>query len=234
MVCDGVSNSQNPEQAASAAAVACRDALRTAILAGGSLSLAVMKTAIAAAEAAVAAVPYQADAPQPPPETTLVAAARRGRDVVLGWLGDSRAYYVGPGGARLLTQDHSWVNEVVAAGQMSLAEARKSSMAHAVTRTVGGPRRPDRPADEPSLRTFEAPDGPGWLLLCSDGFWNYAAEPEKLAELVRRRRAGTDALALARELVDFARDCRCPDNITVAALALTPYPTPAGGERGKG
>jgi serine/threonine protein phosphatase PrpC len=220
VVCDGVSNSQTPAAAAVAAGAAACEALRRALCDGTPFGTALLKSAIGAAEAAVAAVPFEPGVKQDPPETTLVAAARRGRQVALGWLGDSRAYYVAPGGVRLLTHDHSWLNEVVAAGEMTVAEARRSPLPHAVTRTVGGRRR-NPAADEPSLRTFEAPDGPGWLLLCSDGFWNHAAEPDRLADLVRRCAAG-DALTLARRLTDFARDCRGRDNITVAVLALSP------------
>ena len=47
------------------------------------------------------------------------------------------------------------------------------------------------------------------------------AEDEKqLAELVHGFAAGTDTLGLARRLVDYARDRRGHDNITVALLAL--------------
>ena len=57
----------------------------------------------------------------------------------MGWLGDSRAYYIGPDASRQLTHDHSWVNEIVAAGRMTRAEAETAPLAHAITRSVGGP-----------------------------------------------------------------------------------------------
>ena len=58
------------------------------------------------------------------------------------------------------------------------------------------------------------------MLLCSDGLWNHASEPEQIAEVVRRSRPARDALAVARGLVDFARDRGGHDNITVAVLVI--------------
>jgi serine/threonine protein phosphatase PrpC len=84
-----------------------------------------MRAALADAEAAVRAVAWSPGAPEDPPETTVVAALRRGARLSVGWLRDSRAYLVGEGEARLLTHDHSWVNDVVEADAMTLAEALK-------------------------------------------------------------------------------------------------------------
>src|SRR3546814_689536 len=59
--------------------------------------------------------------------------------------------------------------------------------------------------------------GPGWVLVCSDGLWNYASEPAALQEQIAA--AGTTVPAeLALKLVDFANGCGGVDNIT-AALA---------------
>jgi serine/threonine protein phosphatase PrpC len=101
---------------------------------------------------------------------------------------------------------------------MTAAEALRAPQSHAITRTLGGPTADA--VDEPSFAAFDVPDGPGLLLLCSDGLWNYAPEPEQIAELVRVQPAGADALAVARGLVDFARDRGGHDNITVAVLTL--------------
>jgi serine/threonine protein phosphatase PrpC len=138
----------------------------------------------------------------------------------VGWLGDSRAYHVGSDEVRQLTHDHSWVNEVVAAGKMTLDEAESAPQAHSITRSVGGPTTgPTASGDDPSLLDVELPAGPGWLVLCTDGLWNLTPEPARLAELVR---AGgeCDALVVARRLVEYARDRRGHDNITAAVLVL--------------
>jgi serine/threonine protein phosphatase PrpC len=217
VVCDGVSNSARPDEAAAVAAATACTALRESLHAGGPVAL---EAALRAADAAVAAIPYSPGDAAEPPECTIVAAVRHGRTLSVGWLGDSRAYLITPHGTVQLTEDHSWLTEVVAAGEMALAEALQSPKAHAITRTLGGTAA----GDEPSLRTYPIPDGPGHLLLCTDGLWNYAREPAQLAELVHSFAAGTDALGLARRLVDYARDRRGHDNITVALLALGVLP----------
>ncbi len=76
----------------------------------------------------------------------------------------------------------------------------------------------------PHVATFEPP-GPGVLLLCSDGLWNYRPEAAELAELALPR-ALTDPLGAAQALVRFAIDAGGVDNVTVvlAPLPLTPGP----------
>jgi serine/threonine protein phosphatase PrpC len=216
VVCDGVSNSHDPAGASEAAALAACAALRAGLRPGILPAETDMAAAVEAARRAVLALPCPPGAAQDPPETTLVAAVRRGRRLVLGWVGDSRAYLLGAG-ARLLTRDHSWVNEVVSAGLMTPAEAARAPQAHCITRSLGG--RPGADNDAPSLAALDLPEGPACLLLCSDGLWNCAAEPHRLADLVRRAPA-PDALDVARILVDFALDAGGKDNITAAVMTL--------------
>ena len=66
--------------------------------------------------------------------------------------------------------------------------------------------------------------GPGWLLVCSDGLWNYASDPSALRAQVDA--AGTtDPPALAQALVEWAIGQGGHDNITVALARLgTPSP----------
>jgi serine/threonine protein phosphatase PrpC len=224
VVCDGVSTSQAPDVSSAAAAEAACAALVCALHAGGPVGPAAMREALRAAEDAVSAIPYRRTPGEAPPETTIVAAVRQGGRVTLGWLGDSRAYLVGPGGARQLTEDHSWVNEVVAAGEMTPAEALRSPRAHGITRTLGG-HPVNEAADEPSLLTLDLPAGPSHLVLCSDGLWNDIPEPWQLAALVNRNRGG-DALALARALVEYACGRQAHDNITAAVLACQSHAGP--------
>jgi serine/threonine protein phosphatase PrpC len=221
VVCDGVSNSQKAAAAAQAAAEAACAFLCQILLADTPLGLMAMRTAVQAADAAVRTVPYDQTSRTAPPETTLVAVVRQRRKVVLGWMGDSRAYHISARGATLLTEDHSWINEVVAAGEMGIEEARRSPQAHWITRSLGGPRLVDQPPDNPSVHAVSIPDGKGWLLLCTDGFWNCIPEPDQLAQLIHRLPARSNGLAMARELVQHAIERRSRDNITVAVLALT-------------
>ena len=158
--------------------------------------------------------------PKSPPSTTIVTAAVLDGVATLGWVGDSRAYWIGAEDARQLTHDHSWVNQVVDAGQMTLEEAWRSAGCprhHAVP----GPRRRWRHrraahAIDPDLRVAR----PGSLLLCSDGLWNYASTVEQLAEFIHAAPADADAASVCGKMVEFALSQGGRDNVTVAILRV--------------
>ena len=192
IVCDGVSSAQNPDMASAAAAQAALEVFRRAIAAPSSNhSRDLVTAALEAARLAVRAVPIAPTVNADPPESTIVVALRRGRGVSLGWVGDSRAYLLAADGPRQCTVDHSWVNETVAAGERSLAEALESPLAHALTRSLGGP---PGSSEEPSQIDLALPPGQSCLVLCSDGLWNYLADPASLAALVHAQPAEADAL----------------------------------------
>ena len=233
VLCDGVSNSPRADEASAAAALRIRDALLDGAPAGAPDLTGTMATAVAGAHATVTALAGRHGAGDGAavdvPATTALAVLTRtasatpesAREVTLGWLGDSRAYFFArSGGARLLTKDHSWVNEVVDAGQMTRTEALRSKNAHTVMRTLGGsPGENGRP-DEPSTARVTLAE-PGWLVLCSDGLWNYAPEVPELAAWVQSLvPAGADALALCRALTAEALRQGGRDNVTVIALAI--------------
>ena len=148
-----------------------------------------------------------------PPSCTYLAAAAADDEVLLSSLGDCRAYWLGDGGPLALTHDDSWASEQIAAGTMSPGEAYGDSRAHMITRWLG---RDGDDAWRPSFTTFR-PSGPGRLVLCSDGLWNYAMTPDALA-IAAGNAAG--ALALAQRLVDFANDAGGADNVTVVVVDL--------------
>jgi serine/threonine protein phosphatase PrpC len=216
VVSDGVSSAQRSEEASEIGAQIACTALEAALHEMASDAGAAMHDAISAAHEAACAVPYDPAHPKDPPGATLVAALVRDGFATLGWLGDSRAYWIGPTDSRLLTHDHSWVNAVVDAGEMPEAEALRAPEAHAITRCLG-PLNGDTP--EPTVITIPM-TAPGWLLLCSDGLWNYVPQTEQLADLVRSAPAGSEALAICRRLVNHALAKGGRDNITVALLAI--------------
>ena len=219
VVCDGVSSAQEADRASAQAAAAARDALLAALRAGTSGEEA-MAAAMRAAHGAALTIPYRRDHETlGPPGTTIVAAVALEGTLTVGWVGDSRAYWFAAGEARLLTRDHSWVNEMVDAGEMTEAEALRSKQAHAITRCLG-PLNGEPPDDVPvpSVVTLQMPPS-GLLLVCSDGLWNYAAAPDELAALIGQSPAD-DALALSRRLVDFAMAQGGRDNITAVVAEL--------------
>lgn len=221
VVCDGVSNSQCAAQAAELAANTACESLLAAVTGGAGDMRRALVSAMQHAGEAVQSIAFSRADPTDPPETTIVAAVRLQNVLTVGWLGDSRAYLAGEDVARQLTVDHSWVNEVVTAGEMAYEVALRQPQAHSITRTLGGPAA-DGPVDDPSLLSVELTEVPAadrWLVLCTDGFWCSVSEPSDLAKLIAKNAAG-DAIALARKLVEHASAGPGKDNITVAVLKL--------------
>jgi serine/threonine protein phosphatase PrpC len=213
VVCDGVSNSQTPELAAATAARVAHAALRSAG-ADAAAPEAAMRAAIRAAHDAVCSLPFDRQAALDPPATTIVAAWLHADGTTLGWLGDSRAYLLAAGGGRQLTRDHSWMAMVLERGEMTEADARADARAHALVQCLGTTDfSRASPCPEPGIATIARADG--WLLLCSDGLWNYAETP---AALLRAAGDGANGEAgdLCARLISFARGRGGRDNVTVA------------------
>lgn len=236
VVSDGVSSSDDP-QAASGAAVRAGLAATVAALEAGSPAADAVPAGLAAAAEAVRGV---ADGSDNAPSCTFVSAVVHadGPDAVLvtvANVGDSRAYWLRAGvapdaagvatlpEARLvdeaapvalpsqrLTVDDSWAQALVDAGAMDEQAAMRDPRAHTLLRWLGADSGPE-PWSGSCVRTLRT-RGPGVLLLCSDGLWNYLSDPDQLAAAAT---AATPADA-ARDLVEFALRCGGNDNITVA------------------
>jgi len=164
--------------------------------------------------------------------TTYLSAIVSRERITVCWLGDSRAYWLagppaatGPndtidisGGSQRLTRDDSLAEEIVAAGLATMDEAMASPQAHVITRWLGA----DLPDPQAHVEQF-SPTGPGVLLLCSDGLWNYRPEAAELAALAMPA-ALTRPLAAATDLTRFALDSGGFDNITVVIIPFPPRP----------
>ena len=230
VVCDGVSSAPDSDVASQAAATAARDVLVAGAADVGADDAAGWSRLLVAsghrADAAAHAAVDDATARQDPPSCTFAAAVAGPTLLVAGWLGDSRVYWLPDAGTpEQLTEDDSVAAELMAGG-MSRAAAERSPDAHAITRWLGAD------AGETTARTVATrPSGPGWVLACSDGLWNYASAPEVVADLLREavRRVGTDPLALSRDLVAWANARGGHDNVT-AALARVTGPVPGGAD----
>ena len=210
VVCDGVSGTNKSERASAAVSEAILKSLAAHLEHPASEP---MQQALSAGAASLVN-PYQAE--PDPPSTTVVAALVEGGVATLGWAGDSRAYWLDGGGQLMqLTIDHSWLNDVVTAGLLTAEAAEHDPRAHAITRWFGADNVDSAPAE---ILRFPIP-GPGTLLLCTDGLWNYAETPDAFsAAVAAAQAAATDALGQANYLVQFACNAGGRDNITVAIL----------------
>ncbi|WP_444545876.1 PP2C family serine/threonine-protein phosphatase [Streptomyces phaeofaciens] len=228
IVCDGVSSATRPDEASMAASKVASESLLAA-LPHGTHPQAAMHEAIIAASHAVNAL---ADEPagarehtphQNSPACTLVGAVVTAGLLVVGWVGDSRAYWVPTDRSSppaRLTEDDSWAAQMVAAGLMNEAEAYADERAHAITGWLGA----DAYELEPHTASFK-PDRPGVVVVCTDGLWNYAEAAGEMAEAVPLD-AAVRPLHSARVLVGHALDGGGHDNVTVAVV---PFPAPPQG-----
>jgi serine/threonine protein phosphatase PrpC len=101
----------------------------------------------------------------------------------------------------------------------SPAEAEADPAFHTITRWLGADS-----VDHVAELTSVSIDGPGWLLVCSDGLWNYASALDEMATRVAEAgaSAGPDPLPMAAALVDWANAAGGHDNITAALARCDP------------
>ena len=216
VVCDGVSSTSASDVASLVAARTARDVLIG--VDDGEDPLDVMRRASQAADARVrGTAPESAGAE--PPSSTIVAGVVTDRRLFVGWVGDSRAYWLpDTGDAVQVSQDDSWASEAMSRG-MSREEAESAANAHAITRWLGV----DSPDAAPRTATADV-SGPGWVLLCSDGLWNYCSSAVDLKSLVattiKALPDGQQAAPLAEALVAWANAAGGQDNVTVALARL--------------
>jgi serine/threonine protein phosphatase PrpC len=216
VVCDGVSTSPRPDEASLAAAQAAVRILLAAARRGED-PVQASPVAVRAAHQALSALATPGEAPS----ATYVSAIVSGQGVTLSWLGDSRVYWLGADGhATRLSTDDSMAEELVAQGKMNEADALASPQAHVITRWLGA----DLAEVHPHVLRVE-PLGPGVVLVCSDGLWNYRPEAAGLAQLALPA-ALTDPLSAAATLVKFALDAGGMDNITALLVPFPPQPIP--------
>ncbi|MGW0390801.1 protein phosphatase 2C domain-containing protein [Streptomyces sp. NPDC003042] len=224
IVCDGVSSASRPDEASAAAAGAANEALLDALPRGAHPTEA-MHEAILAAAAAVSALAPETPGAQNAPACTLVGAVVSGGVLTIGWVGDSRAYWVPDDRAALprrLTEDDSWAAQMVAAGLMGEAEAYADVRAHAITGWLGA----DAYDLEPHTASYK-PDHPGVVVVCTDGLWNYAESARDLAQVLPAD-AAVRPLHSAQVLVGHALDGGGHDNVTVAIVPFAAEADPGG------
>lgn len=123
------------------------------------------------------------------------------------WAGDSRIYRYRDGMLQQLTRDHSHVEELVARGLLSPAEASRHPGHNLITRAVGV-------ADLLELEESEADVRDGdMFVLCSDGLSN-EVDAQQMAALLARH----DCRLAAQDLVDEALQHGGRDNVTVVVV----------------
>ena len=209
-VADGVSSAVN----ATSASLHAISTVREVLTGESDIGIDLIKTAISKANDIILGLPSEI---RPDgiygPETTIVTAVVVGDKITICWVGDSRAYIIGETMQELLTTDDSWIELVVASGEMTRGQATVDKRAHYVTQVLG---MHDQPMEVHSLE-HKLEEGQ-MLLLCSDGLWNYMQGDNDLLKAVIDFGIEKDAIAICEYLVELANNAGGHDNITVAIL----------------
>ncbi|ETX26751.1 PP2C family protein-serine/threonine phosphatase [Roseivivax isoporae] len=143
-----------------------------------------------------------------PMGATTVAMMIQGSVAHVAWAGDCRAYLMRGGQLRLLTRDHSVVQEMVDEGLLSDSDRNRHPQSHVVTRAVGY---------EPQLEvdTTATPLVHGdRMILCSDGLTACLGEHD-IAGITR---TAQDPRHLCTLLVTAALNDGAPDNVSVIGV----------------
>jgi serine/threonine protein phosphatase PrpC len=152
----------------------------------------------------------QADSSRSGMGTTLTAALVEDDEVSFAHVGDSRAYLFRDGELKLLTSDHSLVEELRRQGRLTDEQAEDHPQRSIITRALG----PEREVEVDTM-TYRARPGDVYLL-CSDGLTTMVREDRIAATL-----ADSASLeAAVSSLVRDANEAGGRDNITVVAFRL--------------
>lgn len=137
--------------------------------------------------------------------TTLVAATTEGNTLYVANVGDSRLYICRDGSMIQVTRDHSYVEELVARGQMERNSRDYRQKKNIITRAVGVGRHVEADFFEEELIPGDV------LLMCSDGLSNMVEE-EEMASLLGER---CSLKRRTEKLICLANDRGGFDNIAV-------------------
>jgi protein phosphatase len=152
----------------------------------------------------------QADAEVSGMGTTVTGALLTGGRVIIGHVGDSRAYRLRGGRLEQLTEDHSLVGDLMRSGRLTQEEAEAHPQRSVITRALGT----DPQVDVDTLVVEAAPGDV--FLLCSDGLTTMLPD-EVIAGTIEAAASVDEAV---RELVRGANRGGGEDNITVVAFEV--------------
>ena len=142
--------------------------------------------------------------------TTLTFAYIRKDEMYVANVGDSRVYLAHGDMIQQITDDHTYVNDLVKMGAITRDEAHLHARKNVITRAIGANAN-----NEPDC--FSVPvEKSDKVLLCSDGLYDEVDDDTILATLNR----ATDMTQCAEELVALANDNGGNDNISVICVDL--------------
>lgn len=142
--------------------------------------------------------------------TTLVFAYINDSILYIANIGDSRVYFMHGDEIHQITEDHTYVNDLVKMGAITRDESEHHNKKNVITRAIGANayNSPD------CFNIFVEPDDR--ILICSDGLYDELSEKEIMAEM-----AETDDMNICAEhLVNMANYNGGNDNISVICINM--------------
>ncbi len=143
--------------------------------------------------------------------TTMTAVLALGGELLIGHVGDSRAYIRRGRALTQLTTDHSIVGQLIAAGRLQPEQARSYEHRNVLLQALGVQPRVGPEIIQAQLRAGDV------LMVCSDGLTGPLADDQILALMLRYE----DPLRCCRALTEAACAAGGPDNVTVAIARFT-------------
>lgn len=142
--------------------------------------------------------------------TTIEAVALVEQNAIFAHIGDSRIGLVRGGNYQQLTSDHSLVNALVKAGQLTPEEAANHPQKNIITQSIGQANPVEL---DLGIQTLEAGD---YLVINSDGLTNMVTADQIVAVMAEDMSLDDKA----KQLVALANMAGGLDNITVALIAI--------------
>jgi protein phosphatase len=140
--------------------------------------------------------------------TIVVAVQSEDNYMQIAHVGDSRAYLYREGKIKLLTNDHSVVQEMVRAGRLTEEQARINPYKNLITRCLGHEERVEIDHTPLEMKPMD------WIVLCSDGLPTVLRD-EQIGDVLG---AGVEPESVCEELVKQTIDGNAPDNVTVVVV----------------
>lgn len=199
--------------------VASRIVKQTVLKAAGQPDWAPASALLKAHEAIVAARADSAEQANMGSTALLVQIADR--CCRLAWCGDSRAYLWRGGKLARLTRDHSTLQGMIDAGDLSTTQAHGHALQNQLTQALGD----GTPTPEESEVQLNSGD---WLLMCTDGLHDTLNDRDIAAVL----RASDSPDSCTQQLMQRALAADARDNVSVIAIRCPEYPDDPRGPAG--
>lgn len=146
--------------------------------------------------------------------TTTLLAVRKNNDLYISWCGDSHCYTYKSGKVTSITKDHSYVQQLIDSGHLTVEESFTHPSNNLITRFVGG-------GEETCIPDFckHSISDSELVIFCSDGLSGYC----KVEDICRTIRKNQNLQELPKQLSDLAISHGSDDDITIIILAPKSY-----------